>query len=247
VAKHEADIGMQEHHDVDMRLNVPVPMHDGVNLSADLYLPRAAGPFPTVLMRTPYSNNTDDMIRKGRALANRGYACVIQDTRGRWDSQGEYNPFFDEAHDGYETQEWVGHQPWSNGKVGMSGASYVAAVQWLSAPLQSEFLTCIVPRVMCTDYFADLLFPGGAMQLNVAITWGMRTRGRTAQSIDSHNWTELFRTLPLIDLAEKVGDDVSFWRDWVNHPTDDDYWQPLKLTNRFDEVTVPVLEMSGCQ
>jgi len=236
---------MQEHRDVDMRLNVPVPMHDEVNLSADLYLPRAAGPFPTVLIRTPYSNNIPDMIRKGRALANRGYACVIQDVRGRWDSEGEYYPFLNEARDGYDTLEWVGHQPWCDGKIGMSGASYQAAVQWMSAPLQSEFLTCIVPRVMCNDYFADLIFPGGAMQLNVAITWGMRTRARTSQSIDFHNWTELFRTLPLADLADKVGEDVPFWQDWINHPTDDDYWQPLKLTNRFDEVTVPVLEMSG--
>ena len=236
---------MQENHDVDLRLNELVPMRDGVKLSADLYLPRTTGTLPTVLIRTPYSNNIADMIRKGRALANRGYACVIQDVRGRWDSEGDYYPFFNEANDGYDTQEWIGHQAWSNGKIGMSGASYPAAVQWLSAPLRSEFLTCIVPRVMCNNYFEDLIFPGGAMQLNVAITWGMRTRARTAQSIDSHNWTELFRTLPLTDVAAKVGEDVGFWQDWINHPTDDDYWQPLKLTDRFDEFTVPVLEMSG--
>ena len=236
---------MEPNHHVEMRLNVPVRMRDGINLSADLYLPRAPGPFPTVLIRTPYSNNIPELIRKGRALGNRGYACVIQDVRGRWDSEGDYYPFFNEGVDGYDTQEWIGHQPWSNGKIGMSGASYPAAVQWLSAPLRSEFLTCIVPRVMCNDYYRDLIFPGGAMQLNVAITWGMRTRARSAQSIDFHNWTELFRTLPLTDLADAVGEDVPFWRDWIDHPTDDEYWQPLKLTHRFDEFTVPVLEMSG--
>ena len=201
---------MEENHDVDMRLNEIVPMRDGVNLSADLYLPTTTGPFPTVLIRTPYSNNSADIIRRGRALANRGYVCAIQDVRGRWDSEGDYYPFFNEANDGYDTQEWIGHQSWSNGKIGMSGASYSAAVQWLSAPLRSKFLTCIVPRVMCNDYFEGLVFPGGAMQLNVAITWGMRTRARTAQNIDFHNWTELFRTLPLTDIAAKVGEDVPF-------------------------------------
>ena len=236
---------MEENHDVDMRLNEIVPMRDGVNLSADLYLPTTTGPFPTVLIRTPYSNNSADIIRRGRALANRGYVCAIQDVRGRWDSEGDYYPFFNEADDGYDTQEWIGHQSWSNGKIGMSGASYSAAVQWLSAPLRSKFLTCIVPRVMCNDYFEGLVFPGGAMQLNVAITWGMRTRARTAQNIDFHNWTELFRTLPLTDIAAKVGEDVPFWQDWINHPTNDEYWQPLKITDRFDQFTVPVLEMSG--
>ena len=62
------------------------------------------------------------MIRKGRTLENRGYACVIQDVRGRWDSEGEYYPFFEEANDGYDTQEWIGRQSWSNGKISLSGA-----------------------------------------------------------------------------------------------------------------------------
>lgn len=76
---------MSTNYAVDMRLNVKVPMRDGVDLSADIYLPRAEGSFPTVLMRTPYSNNTDTMIEKGHLLANAGYVCVIQDCRGRWD------------------------------------------------------------------------------------------------------------------------------------------------------------------
>ena len=236
---------MSDNYDVEMRLNLPVPMRDGVRLSADIYLPKTTGPFPCVLIRTPYSNNFDQLIDKGRALANLGYACAIQDVRGRWDSEGDYYPFFDEAQDGYDTQEWIGRQSWSNGKIGMSGASYPAAVQWLSAPLRSEYLTCIVPRVMCNDYFNDLIFPGGAMQLNVAITWGMRTRARTGQSIAPQNWSELFRTLPLTEVADKVGDDVPFWRDWIEHCTDDEYWQPLNTMNRFNEMTVPVLEMSG--
>ncbi|MBT4865025.1 MAG: CocE/NonD family hydrolase [Planctomycetaceae bacterium] len=236
---------MQQHFDVEMRLNVNVPMRDGVNLSADIYLPQASGPFPTVLIRTPYSNNTDDSIKQGRRLANEGYACVIQDVRGRWDSEGDYYPFIYEADDGYDTQEWVGRQPFCNGRIGMSGGSYLGCVQWLSAPLRSEFLTCLAPRVMCNDYFKDLLYSGGAFQLNVAITWGMRTRARTAQSIDFHNWTEAFRTLPLSEMATHVGEDVPFWKDWIEHATDDEYWDAINVERKFHEIAVPALEMGG--
>ncbi|MBM3263412.1 MAG: CocE/NonD family hydrolase [candidate division Zixibacteria bacterium] len=84
---------MPENHAIDMRLDVRVPMRDGVTLSTDLYLPRAVGSFPTVLMRTPYSNNTDPVIEKARRLAGQGYVCVVQDCRGRWDSDGVYLPF----------------------------------------------------------------------------------------------------------------------------------------------------------
>src|SRR5438874_671817 len=121
---------------------VKVPMRDGVRLSADIYLPEGSGPFPTVLMRTPYDNNADLMIQKGRRLASNGYACVIQDCRGRFDSEGEYYPMVNEGLDGYDTQEWIGKQSWCSGRIGMAGGSYVGWVQWTSAPHRSQYLTC---------------------------------------------------------------------------------------------------------
>ena len=92
---------MQPNYEVDMRLNVPTRMRDGVDLSSDLYLPRASGTFPTVLMRTPYDNNAPPMIEKAMRLANSGYACVIQDVRGRWDSDGVHYALFDHGPDGF--------------------------------------------------------------------------------------------------------------------------------------------------
>ena len=86
---------LTETYAVRMLTDVKVPMRDGVQLSADIYLPEATGPFPAVLMRTPYDNNTDVLIQKGRRLANHGYACVVQDCRGRFDSEGSYYPFVD--------------------------------------------------------------------------------------------------------------------------------------------------------
>ncbi|MDA1280787.1 MAG: CocE/NonD family hydrolase [Chloroflexi bacterium] len=231
--------------EVTMRLDVRVPMRDGVDLSADIYLPQADGPFPVVLMRTPYSNNVDSVITKARRLANRGYACVVQDVRGRWDSGGEYYAFHQEIDDGFDTQEWVGQQDWCDGNIGMSGASYGGCVQWLSAPLRNKYLKAMVPRVMCTDYYRGLMHPGGAFQLNVMMTWGMRTNGRTGQSIDYHNWTEAFRSLPLTDLAGNTGRDLEFWKDWLAHPEDDEYWNRVNTERRFSEIEVPALIMGG--
>ncbi len=95
---------MKAHYPVDTLVDAKVPMRDGVNLSTDIYLPRGAGRVPTVLMRTPYGNNGEPMIEKGRRLANDGYACVIQDCRGRWDSDGDYYPFVTDGADGFDTQ-----------------------------------------------------------------------------------------------------------------------------------------------
>ena len=112
---------------LQIETNIAVAMRDGVTLYADIYRPEGDGPFPTILQRTPYdkthalSASMLDPIRSAKA----GFAVVIQDTRGRHASEGEFYAFVDDIDDGYDTVEWAAAQPWSNGKVGMYGASYV--------------------------------------------------------------------------------------------------------------------------
>ena len=228
-----------------MLVDVKVPMRDGVELSTDIYLPDGDGPFPTVLMRTPYSNNLEQFIEKGRRLIDHGYACVHQDCRGRWDSDGEHYPFVPDGADGFDTQEWVGRQSWCSGKIGMAGASYGGTVQYTSAPHGSEYLTCMVPRVICCDYYSGLVHPGGTFQLNVMATWGMRTHGRTGQNISFENWTEAFRFLPLRDMAGGAGRNLSFWLDWIDHPACDEYWEQTDDTKRFGQMIAPAFNMGG--
>ncbi|MCC7262367.1 MAG: CocE/NonD family hydrolase, partial [Candidatus Latescibacteria bacterium] len=230
---------------VRMELDVKVPMRDGVRLSADLYLPDAPGPHPVVLIRTPYDNNGAALIEKGRRLANNGYACVIQDCRGRWDSEGQYYAFHQEGPDGYDTQEWVGRQPWSNGRIGTSGGSYVGTTQWTSAPHRSQFLKCMVPRVTPSNYWESPNYTQGAFQLGLLLTWSMRTNGRSAQSIEYHNWTELFHALPLIEADRAAGRDLSFWKDWVRHPSDDEYWQQISNEDKWGQIEAPAFNMGG--
>lgn len=236
---------MPSHYDIEMRLDVRVPMRDGVALSTDLYLPKDRGPFPAVLVRTPYGNNMEALIEKARRLANRGYVCALQDTRGRWDSEGDYEPLVTDGEDGFDTQEWIGRQEWSNGRIGMSGGSYLGWVQWASAPLGSRYLTCMAPRVICTEWFKGLVYLGGALQWNVLMTWGMRTNSRTGQSIDFHHWTEVFRGLPLNQADELAGRNLPFFKNWIAHPTYDDYWKALDVSARWSDITAPAFNMGG--
>jgi putative CocE/NonD family hydrolase len=228
-----------------MLLDVRTPMRDGVNLSSDIYLPEARGPFPTVLIRTPYDNNGDLLIQKARRLATNGYACVLQDCRGRHDSDGTYYPFHQEGPDGFDTQEWIGKQEWCSGKIGMAGGSYLGITQWTSAPHRNSHLTCMVPRVAPSDYWDCPNYTQGAFQLGVLFTWGMRINGRTAQSIEYHNWSELFRTLPLIDADRAAGRSLPFWKDWIRHPTYDDYWQSVSNEDKWGEIAAPAFNMGG--
>ena len=105
--------------------NIPVPMRDGVKLYADLYRPAREGKFPVLIVRTPYGKQRDGIHETKIQFAQRGYAVLVQDTRGRFESEGAWDPFRNEAQDGYDTVEWAARQPWSNGKVGMDGGSYL--------------------------------------------------------------------------------------------------------------------------
>jgi hypothetical protein len=130
--------------------DVPVPMRDGVILRADVYRPAAAGRHPVLVMRTPYGK--DDVIAEGSEPtvlrgARAGYAVVVQDVRGRYHSDGVFNPYRQEGRDGYDTIEWAAAQPWSNGRVGTFGLSYPGAVQWLAAMEAPPHLVAMVPAM----------------------------------------------------------------------------------------------------
>ena len=155
----------------DIRLlhGLSVPLRDGVRLSADVYLPAAAGPFPTIVTRTPYESGRDVFIELGVWWAERGYAFAVQDCRGRFESEGTFHAYFPDIEDGYDTLAWLSTQPWCNGHIGSWGRSYGALTQWLTAPLQSPHLACMAPHVICDDFFSDCHYIGGAFQLLLSL------------------------------------------------------------------------------
>ena len=230
---------------VRIRSNVPVAMRDGVHLSTDLFVPDGDGPWPTVLVRTPYDNSLPDHVTRARRLADAGYAVALQDVRGRFDSEGVYVPFRNEGPDGFDTQEWIGGQSWSNGRIGMIGGSYEGWTQWTTMPLGSRFLTAAVPRVMATNLHRGLVYRGGALNLGVLLTWGLRTSGHSRQRVDDLDWTEAFRTLPLSRTAMAAAQDTPHWRDWLAHEAEDEWWAPFDLDTHWEDVSIPALVAGG--
>jgi putative CocE/NonD family hydrolase len=231
---------------VKVLYDVGVPMSDGVRLSADVYLPTdTKGPFPTILYRTPYSNQMEYLIERANFFAQHGYAVVCQDVRGRYDSQGEFTRWTSEFEDGHETVEWVGAQPWCDGNVGMDGPSYLGYVQWQAAIGGSRFLMCIVPQLRGGDRHESPHYQGGAFQLALNATWAFRTDARTMQEIDGYDWERLLYTLPVRDIPAAAGRDVPDFVNWVDNPDFGPHWTERNVLHRLDVVKVPALHIGG--
>ena len=141
---------------------VMMPMRDGTRLAADIYRPKADGPFPAVIERTPY-NREESVILRTRTpqyLAERGFVVVVQDVRGRFGSEGAWYPFVDDGwgrnRDGYDTVAWVAAQPWCNGKVATAGGSYAGQTQMFLAPTRPPSLACCFVREAASEHLSLL-------------------------------------------------------------------------------------------
>jgi uncharacterized protein len=146
-------------HKVKVEGGVGVPMRDGVKLSTDIYRPEEDGKYPVILIRTPYKKEVQEL--DGKYYARRGYVVAIQDVRGRFASPGEWEPFVHEPEDGYDAIEWLAARPWSTGKVGMIGGSYVGWVQWWAASRKPPHLATIIPNVSPPDPFYNMPYDHG--------------------------------------------------------------------------------------
>jgi len=221
-----------------------VPMRDGVSLAANVFHPARAGRFPVILVRTPYGKGTE-LPRNYRIFVDNGYAVVLQDVRGRYASAGEFDPLHQETRDGEDTLNWAGRAPWSNGKIGMVGGSYLGIVQWKAALSGNRYLKCIFPVVSGDDDYSDRLYsPGGAMKLGNRLLWlasNMRVPGYTPPDFG------LFvRALPLqaADLAA-TGQRIKMYQDAIEHPTFDNYWKSISTRQQLAKVKVPVFSVGG--
>jgi len=224
--------------------DVRIPMRDGATLSADVYRPDTNQKVPVILVRTPYDNGVAAQVAAGKWWAARGYAYVVQDVRGRGESDGEFYPLVHEAEDGDDTIRWCGTQAWSNGKVGMTGSSYLGWTQLYPAGMKNPSLAALFTIVAPPDPYRN--FP---MQLGVlsppTVSWLVNTAGRTLQDISEHDLASVYQTLPLRDMDEKLGRHIKAWKDWVDHPTLDDYWKQQAFQERMLGATVPVYHVSG--
>src|SRR5437870_11063426 len=217
-----------EHYDVTVERNVAAKMRDGVTLRADIYRPKAEGKFPVLLVRTPY-DKTGSMGFGLRAAA-RGYAVIAQDVRGRFESEGEWYPFKNESQDGYDTVEWAAALPYSNGKVGMFGGSYVGATQFLAAIAKPPHLSGICPTVTASNYHDGWTYQGGAFEqwLNESCSTGLGTntmRRRTEKGINPLEGSKVLPLLsyPVLEAPPSTGL-ATYFTDWLEHSNYDHYW-----------------------
>lgn len=230
-------------YEVEVRGEVMIPMRDGVELSANVFLPKAEGKFPTVLARTPYGKG-GTRGGQGRLFASHGYVFISQDCRGRGTSQGEWVPFVNEARDGKDTHQWILKQPWSNGTIGTTGGSYVGFTQWISAPNASDHLKAMFPIVPLVDPYHDIAYVGGAFQLSLMMGWGAGVSGKgEVRGWSNDQWQKAFRTLPLRTWDTAIGAEVTYLRDWVAHPRFDDYWEPSRAP--IEDIATPIYAVCG--
>ncbi len=227
-----------------LEYDVKIPMRDGVKLSADIYRPDAEGRFPVILIRTPYDNGTAGNAILGKKWAARGYVFVVQDVRGRGDSDGEFYPLADEAADGFDTLSWCGTQPWSNGKIGMMGGSYLGWTQAYVAGLGNPYLKTLIMTVTPPDPHRNFPLQFGAYGIT-AISWLAMVSGKTMQDISQFDLWRIYRHLPLFDMDRCLGRTIAAWRDWIDHPRFDDYWRQLSYQEKILETNVPILHISG--
>src|SRR5690349_5106468 len=227
-------------YEVTVERGVAAKMRDGVTLRADIYRPKAEGKFPVLLVRTPYDKTGETSF--GLKGAARGYVVIAQDVRGRFTSEGDWYTFKNESQDGYDTVEWAAALPYSNGKVGMFGGSYVGATQYLAAIAKPPHLAGICPTVTASNYHDGWTYQGGAFEQWFNESWStglaMNTmRRRVEQGGDAIGGT---KTLPLADYAVLGAPSATgiapYFTDWLAHPNFDAYWKQWSIEDHYGQI-----------
>ena len=236
---------------VSVMIDVMAPMRDGVSLSADIYLPRGEGPFPTLLCRTIYGKQSGEKCTDlaylqewvPRFLAG-GYAAVMQDCRGRYDSGGDFVPYVHEAADGADTLAWLASQPWCDGNIGTFGQSYVAFTQLQAALAGHPSLKGILPVGNQEDNFGYFLMDGGVLQLQ-NIIWGINGGRRTMNctSFEFLDVDALYRHMPLKESVSGVFR-PPYWT-FLDHPTFDESWRAYGLADKYGMIKAPAYFVTG--
>jgi putative CocE/NonD family hydrolase len=224
-------------------LHVSVPMRDGVRLATDIFLPSERGRFPTILIRTPYGKGSG-LSKNYQAFVDHGYALVIQDVRGRYESGGVFDPLRQEPADGDDTINWVARQPWSDGKVGMLGGSYLGIVQWKAALQNNPHLKAIFPVVSGDDDYRDRFYStGGAMKLGNRLGWMSENMKAPGYHPDFAKFV-LHLPVATADVAA-TGWETKMFREAVRHPAFDSFWRAISTREQISRMRVPVFSVGG--
>lgn len=246
--------------DIRIDLDVPATMRDGTVLRADIYRPGAGSGWPVLLHRTPYGKRRPqvNLILDTLAAVSRGYIVIHQDTRGRFQSGGDWRPWMSESQDGYDTVRWAAGVPGSNGRVGMFGQSYTGNTQWNAAIAAPDELQAIAPGVTWSDPNDGLFERGGAVELGLDVPWSLDTGAENIRRL-AGDAASLLKTLveDYDDLAWRT-----YWELPSGHPPAIErsgvpdigirgaLLDPLsaghcRVTGRHEEVVAPAFNIGG--
>jgi uncharacterized protein len=246
-----------------IEFDVPASMRDEVILRANVYRPVGTGPWPTLLMRLPYGKddpavaNRFDPIQAVRA----GFMVVIQDTRGRFASAGEWDPLAYEREDGYDSVEWAARLPGSNGRVGMCGESYYGHTQWAAAAMQPPSLAAISPGLTWSDPMDGLFARGGAVELGLTLPWTLQQGPEHLRRLPIADGERGRRVDALLDDYDRLPNE-GYWDLPVNDCAvlqrhgipdlgglrvldDAEIAARCRVTDTYDRVSVPSLHLAG--
>ena len=231
-------------------LDTAVVLRDGTRLAADVAVADDGVPRPTLLVRTPYSRQTARQTIDPIAFARAGWSVVLQDVRGRHDSEGHFDPFHQEQADGAETIRWCARQPWSDGRVALWGASYLGATQMLGASRRPPALRAMAPMVTTGAFDEGWTYEGGALQLGFVLSWAQGfaasdprspRAAKTAAARLGRDWERLFRH-PLGDHPLRAAfPALDRWLD----PSDRRYWGKVDVTRALRRLAVPAFHVAG--
>ncbi len=243
-------------YEVTLEKTVMVPMRDGVRLGTDLYRPTGlTGPLPVVLIRTPYGKDTyRGATEPARMFAGQGYLVVVQDTRGKFHSEGEYRVQDDDRNDGYDTMDWIVRQPWASGRIGTYGCSYLGEVQYLLAKMRHPNHTAMIPQSAsgatgpAGGYYTNFgAYDGGAFLLSTAFGWFGIAGSKVKNSPRPRNldFVALLRSLPTIEMGRKAGYAPSEFEDFLSHPPGDPWWNSKGYLRDDDRFNTPAIHVNS--
>lgn len=251
---------------LEVELDVPAPMRDGTVLRANVYRPRGDGPWPVLLTRLPYGKDLPlgVSVLDPVQAARRGFLVVVQDTRGRFTSDGDWYPMIHEAQDGVDAVAWAAGLPGSNGRVGMYGASYYGFTQWSTAVHAPPALQALAPFITWSEPRNGLFFRGGAIELGTAGSWNLqmaldvaarRSRddrsalGRALHGIASdldHLAAEGYRSVPLEDFAPLARAGlIDNFRNLARADNDAEHGDEARIAGRYERVQAPAYIAGG--
>jgi len=233
---------------VETKRKIGFTTTDGIQLLADIHRPKKIKKTPTILVRIPFTNSFKNRSRSdiiGRYWARRGYTVVIQGTRGRYNSSGQFYPLVHEREDGIQTLRWIENQSWYNGRIAMWGGSAFGHTQWAIADQTNPGINALFVQIASTN-FRKMFYPGNAFSLESALYWAIRSRGdRDREVVSIKDIEKGVQGFPVIEADDRATGDTEFFNDWLINQNNDAFWQKIDGVNRTHTLRAPALLMAG--